>query len=192
VTPGAYIFHVEASAEDATRAGRGAGVADASDKPVGGFGLHGFGISDMLITTRAEPRGGTARRWNELDMVPAVGGVRHGAPLTLVWENYELGARDGNAQYEVVVTLSRQQSLAGRIAAGISGALARVARVDRGNDRVAISFDRTVPHAPAFVDYITITLNSTPVGQYTLSLQITDRVTGKVVTRSQGVEVREQ
>ncbi len=192
VAPGAYIAHIEASSEYATRASRAAGVVDASGNASGGFGLYGFGISDLLITTRAEPRAGVAKRWSELDVVPVVGALRHGAPVTLVWENYGLGAKGGNAHYEVVVTLSRQQSLAGRIAASITGALARVARVDRGDDRVAISFERTVPHAPAFVDYVTVALNSTPAGQYTLSLQITDRVSGKVVTRTQGVEIREE
>ena len=107
-----------------------------------------------------------------------------------MWENYEFGSKDGNANYEVVVSVTRLQSSLGKIGAGIMGGLASVARIDRGEDRVTIAFDRTMPYSAAFADHITVSLSDTPAGRYSISLQITDRVTGKIVTRAREFIVR--
>jgi GWxTD domain-containing protein len=191
VAPGAYLYRLEASAADATRAARSTGLIDAADNPATGVALHGPGLSDLLLATSAEPRTGTARRWTDLNLAPTVGLIPRGSPLALVWENYEFGAKDGSAQYEVVVTITRQQSTLGRIGASITGTLASVARIDHGDDRVSISFDRTVQHSAAFVDYIPVVLSDTPPGKYSVAIQITDRVSGKIMTRTRNFTIHE-
>ncbi|HYV97526.1 MAG TPA: hypothetical protein VE967_08745, partial [Gemmatimonadaceae bacterium] len=103
----------------------------------------------------------------------------------------DLGAKDGNAQYELVVTVQRQQGVAARIGAKITGALASVARINNGEDRVTISFDRTVPHAPAFVDYVNVDLSGTPAGRYSVSVTINDKVSGGSVTRTRAFVVQQ-
>jgi hypothetical protein len=50
-------------------------------------------------------------------------------------------------------------------------------------------FERAVPHAAAFVDQITVGLSTTPPGDYRVTLRITDRVSGRVSTRSTNLVV---
>ena len=145
----------------------------------------------MLFATGVAPRGGTAKRWSDLDITPTAGAVDRNGQLALVWENYEFGQRDGTAQYQVSVTLAKNRTLAGRVAATIVGALASLARIDQTDDRVAMTFDRTTAHAPAFVDHVTLSLGDTPHGSYTLTLQVTDRVSGKTVTRTRDFMIRD-
>jgi GWxTD domain-containing protein len=191
VAQGAYLFRVQAMADAAGTAARSTGVIDAGALTADPFVMHGAAISDVLLTTSAAPRGSAAARWQDLDIVPMAGSVPHGGAIAFVWENYEFGARGGNAQYAVVATIEHQRSLLGRIGANVIGSLVGVARINRSNDRVAITFDRTMPHAAAFVDYLTVRLDDTPAGSYLLTLQVTDKVSGKVSTRTRTFTIRE-
>ena len=64
-------------------------------------------------------------------------------------------------------------------------------RVQTATDRVVNAFERTVAHGPALVDHITLALDKTPAGSYTLALAITDLVTGKKATRVTHFAIRE-
>jgi hypothetical protein len=143
-----------------------------------------------LLATSAEPRAGVEKRWTDLAITPAVGALHRNGQLALVWENYDFGERDGSAKYQVVITLRQEHTLAGQIAASVVGALATIARVDHGPDRVGVTFDRSPPFSPAFVDHLTMSLGETPAGTYTLTLQVTDQITGKVVTRTKTIRIR--
>ena len=66
-----------------------------------------------------------------------------------------------------------------RIIGGITGAV-----TDRTDDRVAMRFERTIPYAAAFSDYVSIGLEETPPGSYRVTLEVTDTVTQKTVTRT--------
>jgi GWxTD domain-containing protein len=190
VSPDLYIVRGEASADGSTRGGRATAVVDTRDNGTTGVAQKGFGISDLLLSTSAEPRTGVEKRWTDLAITPAVGALHQNGQLALVWENYEFGQRDGSAKYQVVITLKRERTLTGQIAANVVGALAGIARVDHGSDHVGVTFDRTPSYSPAFVDHLTMSLGETPAGTYTLTLQITDQVTGKVVARTKTIRIR--
>lgn len=191
VAQGAYLLRAEASVDGGMRAARSASAVQAGDDATSGFALRGFGMSDVLVASRAEPRQGIAQRWSDLDIEPVVRSLPRASPLALVWENYELGNRDGLATYTVAIDIKRERSLAGAIATRIAGGLASAARIERiSDDEVAMRIDRSLPHADAFVDHITIELGDTPPGSYQLTLRITDAVTGQSRSRTTRFVVR--
>jgi GWxTD domain-containing protein len=190
VPRGAYVIRSEATAEQATRAARTTQIVDAGGTP-GSFASSGFGLSDLLLAGAAVSTGRAGERWNDMGITPVADAISANSSISLVWENYDFGARDGNAQYEVMITLTRARSVASRIGARVVGALANAARIDRRGDRVTITVNRTMPHATAFADAISISLQDTPPGEYEIALQVTDRVSGSSATRTRRVVVKE-
>jgi GWxTD domain-containing protein len=178
---GGYVLRTEATAEQAERAGRTTLVVDAGSNP-SAFPATGFGISDLLVAAGAAGSGRAGERWKDLSITSMAEAVKSNASIALVWENYDFGVRDGTAQYDVVVTLTRARSTGARVGAAVVGALASVARIDRRDDRVTITINRTAPHAPAFADVVNVSLQETPPGEYDLVLRITDRISGKIAT----------
>lgn len=190
VQPGVYIFRAEASTSgDTSRAARTTNIVDATLAPASGLTAKGEGLSDILLGTNAEMRG-SGRRWSDVDITSIVSSIPKNSPLAIVWENYELGQKDGTAQYDVAITLSRERSTVGKIAAKVTGALATAARIEQRGDNVTISFDRNVPYAAAFADAITVSLQDTPPGKYQVTVSVTDRVTKQVLTRSRAFTIR--
>lgn len=183
VAPGTYVSRIEASANGSLRAARATTAVVADADPRTGFAPTGFGISDVLVASRADDATPGAR-WTALRADPVTGPVKRGSEIAVVWENYEFGARDGAARYTVALSLVREQSVAGRIAAGVIGALADAVRIDRQTDRVVVRFDRVTASATAFADHILLGLGETPPGRYTLSLEVTDSISGKKATRA--------
>jgi hypothetical protein len=184
VPPGTYGFRVEASAEGASVAGRATDSIPAHADPASGFATRGFGISDPLVARRAVERG-TPARWRDLDITPTAGTIQRGSEVSVVWENYEFGDSAGTARYGVAVMIQRQfKGLLPQIRARIIGAYAAFAGVDRTEDRVVMRFERQARHARTVVDHVEIALEDTPAGNYMLTLEITDRVTGDVAIRS--------
>lgn len=148
-------------------------------------------MSDVLLVSRATARG-TARRWSDFDVTPLVGAVAKKAQITIVWENYELGSNSGSAKYTVAITMHREetpQTVPGRIAASIIGAIGGAVGVTRSKDEVEFKYDRSAPSTPAIVDNITLSLGDTPASAYLLTLRITDQVTGKTTGRSQVIRI---
>jgi hypothetical protein len=183
VSPGLYVLRSEVTIDQSNRAARATSVVDASLSANSGLGASGFALSDLLLASRSQtaPLG---RRWSDFAPVPIVDGLARNAPITLIWENYELGSRDGAAQYDVVVSLVPQRSALGRFSARVIGGLASAARIQRGTDRITIGFSREVPHAPAFADQVTVSLENAPAGDYQVLIQVTDRVTGRALSRT--------
>ncbi len=106
-----------------------------------------------------------------------------------MWETYELASDDGQARYEVSISIAREKSAAGRIAAHVADASSSTASVLSANDHVVIGFERSVPHAAALADHVNIDLGKTPPGSYALTLLITDRTTGKKAERTTEFEI---
>ena len=190
VAPGAYAYRAEASASGSLRAGRISAeiVADADSKS--GFALSGFGISDVLIATRADAAA-TGARWSGLHAEPLAGAIARNGQLNLVWENYDFTAKDGVVQYTVAISIAREHTAAGRITARILGALAEIAQINLQGDRIVLTFDRSVPQSAAFADDVQIALGETPAGVYTVSLEVTDKVSGKKAARATRLVVRQ-
>jgi hypothetical protein len=66
-----------------------------------------------------------------------------------------------------------------------------VARVDREADRVIVRFDRVAPHAAVVPDQVRLDLGETPPGRYTLTVEVTDSVTGRKDSRTVPLLIRE-
>jgi hypothetical protein len=135
------------------------------------------------------PRGDGAR-WRDFDVSPVVGAFPRGASLGLLWELYDLGVREGSAQYTFNLIIKRERGAAGRISARVLGAVAGAAGIDTREDQVTIRFDRSVAHAPVLADHLSVALGETPAGTYRLTLEITDKVTNRTVSRTRSLTIR--
>jgi hypothetical protein len=190
VAAGQYLYRIEASAAESERAARASAPVVATADAGTGFALSGFGVSDILLATRArERRGATPRRWSDLDITPQVGAMRPGAALALVWETYGLGSAEGRAEYTVTITARRERGTVGRVTARILGGVSGRAGITAGRDQVVIQFDRVASAAPVVVDYFDLSLAESPEGRYAITLKITDKSTGRVSERSTVVEI---
>lgn len=181
-----YLYRLEAHAHGSLVAARTSAQIVAGTDSASGFFVHGFGISDVLLASSLEIPATTPARWRDVSLSPLAGPVVGNKQLVLLWENYDFGERDGSTEFDVAINIRRQQSAAGRITARIVGGI-----IGRElSDRVEMVYDRRVPHSPTVVEYITIDLGDTPTGTYLLSLDVTDRVTGRTASRTMRIAVR--
>jgi GWxTD domain-containing protein len=188
---GDYAYRFEASAEGSLRAARAMSNMTTAADPLTGFSTTGFGISDVLLASRAAPRS-TPRRWTDFDFDASAGSLAQGASIALMWENYELGERDGSAQYQVTLTLERKYTmLLNRVRARVISAFAAMVGSEQTADRVVFHYDRAAAHTPVIADYVTLVLEDLPGGNYDLTLDITDKVTGRSASRTMRVVVRD-
>lgn len=179
-----YISRLETTASDVLVAGLAMSRVVAADDSGSGFSVRGQGISDVLFAGALRARTATPARWIDFSITPLLGAVRNGSTVELLWENYDFGAREGQATYTAEVVVERSRGAAGRIAAEIISRIAGAIGVDRRDDRVTLRIERAVLHAAVLVDQISVGLGTTPPGDYRITLRITDRVTGHASTRS--------
>jgi hypothetical protein len=141
----------------------------------------GLGLSDIVVAAAVTAGAAPARRWHELAIVPAPDTLQRARGIALAWEVYGLSAKDGAQRYAVRLVLEKaSKSVAGRIVAQIGGLVG----VQRGNDRVALTFERDAAARDVIVEQVTLSLREAPAGRYTLSIEITDRTTGSRASRS--------
>lgn len=190
VALGNYLYRFEARAEGSLVAGRATAALVAGTDSATGFATSGFGMSDLLLASTVEGTGGTAARWNNVRLTPLAGPVVGNKELVVVWENYDFGERGGNAEYDLSITIRRERSETGRLSARIIGGIREVLGRAVTNDRVELELDRQVAHSPTLVDQVTISLGDTPTGTYILTLNMTDRVTGRTASRTTRIAVR--
>ena len=188
VPAGNYLYRIEAFAIDAAEAARALGAIRAGADTATGFATRGFGASDVLIATAAQLRG-TPARWRDFSIAPLLRPATSRDELMLIWELYEMGDRAGQAQYDVAVTIERERSAGGRVLAEILGAIASIARTNRTDDRVTITWSRVAPHAKVMVEYVTMSLRESPAGSYRLTVDVTDRVSGRRASRTMAITV---
>jgi hypothetical protein len=136
-------------------------------------------VSDLLLATSVAQQQAPGARWPAAGATPLVGAMPRGGELTVVWENYEFAQDSGSARYSVSLSIVRERSAGGRIAARVLGALASAAQIDVRDDRYVVTFNRRIPYSAAFADQISIGLADTPGGTYTVSVEVTDAVTGQ-------------
>jgi GWxTD domain-containing protein len=182
VTPAAYLYRAEASADGARVGARATGTLVLTNDEKG-FALRGFGMSDVLLATHTSASG-TAHRWNELAAVPLAGSVQRNRSIDLVWETYELAESDGQARYDITIALDRRRAAAGRIAVTIAGALGRAVGREQTADRLTLRFERVIAHSDTVLDDVTLELGATPPGTYRLTVAVTDRFSGRNAART--------
>ncbi|MGH7664057.1 MAG: GWxTD domain-containing protein [Gemmatimonadaceae bacterium] len=192
VVAGDYFYRVEAFQPDAMRGARSGGRITITSDTI--FSLQGFGVSDLLIATRAEVRDETrVHRWHDLDIEPTAGSIDGEAGIGMVWETYDLADSAGISRYEVAITLERAEQVP-------SGPLALVARVvgglaeavgirEGGTDRVTLRYSREVPAVPVQVDYLTLDVDGAAPGDYVLTVKVTDLRSGRVAVRHGAVRL---
>jgi GWxTD domain-containing protein len=194
LAPGAYFFRTEATAQASLVAGRASGAFIAGDDPRSGFTARGFGLSDVLVANRAEPRGNVASRWTDLAIEPHFGPLARNSNVAVVWETYDLTNTNGTARYAVSIVLRNLRpapTLGSAMAARIVGGIAGAVGIERkqAQDRVEFKYERAVPHKGALVDHMNISLGNTPAGSYILAIAVTDLATGKTSGRSELVSI---
>jgi GWxTD domain-containing protein len=187
-----YFYRIEATADASMTAARTMGWITAARDSTTGFATRGFGMSDLLVATEARSNKPTAVRWTDFSVAPLIAGIAKGGSLQLIWENYELANREGQANYSIAVTLERRRSAVGRIAIQVLNTLARAVGADRDPDRVIHRFERAAAHAPVIVDYVALSLAETPPGTYRVSVEITDSVSGRKTRTTSVFDIEEQ
>jgi GWxTD domain-containing protein len=190
VAPQTYTYRAEASLAGSPRAARSATAFIAGDDPATGFRLRGFGISDVLIATKASERAQTPIRWSDLAFVPLVGPTLREVPLTLIWENYDLTNDGGTARYGVRIIVTPDGGRGGRVAARVIGRVAAAVGVQTGPDQVTLAFDRTTAFRSTLLDQVVISLGDTPPGDYLVTVEVTDVPTGHKTQRTTTLRLR--
>lgn len=181
VPVGWYVYRAESTMDGALYGATAGNRVFARD--TAGFATRGFGMSDVVLAARAASRAGLATGWRQLDIAPQFGAAPVGGSVSLVWENYDFTATQGAARYAISVTLERQRSAAGRIAARIVGAAAQAVGVDQSDDRLTIRFERESAHRAVLLENLTLALGETPAGTYTLTVEVTDHASGRTTSR---------
>lgn len=185
--PGVNVIRVEALQADSRRAAR----AMTRINPEANVG---FGMSDVLLGDPPKVRDANAgaKRWTDINIEPNAGIFAARAQIGLVWEIYELAARDGQNKYRLAVTVERvTKGGASGFAARLFDGLGRsVGREQRGRDRLTVSFDRAVASANILVEYLSLDLSDSPSGEYRLHVDITDLANQKKTSRQTAFIIR--
>ena len=184
--PGINVARVEALQVDSKRAAR----AMVRINPEPGIG---FGMSDVLLGDKPAPREGAApKRWSDVTIEPGLGMYRKGASIGLVWEMYELAARDGSSRYRVSIAVERMdRTTIGNFAARVIDGVGRtMGREQTSRDKLTIAFDRSAASAPTIVEFLSLDLSDASIGGYRLRVEITDAVSGKKTSRETVFSIR--
>ena len=148
--------------------------------------------SDVLLGSKPVPRGDAPKRWSDITMEPTMGTFPRGSSVGLLWEMYDLQARDGVNKYRVAITVERSdRGAAGNFVARLVDGVGRtVGRQQQSRDKLSISFDRTAAPAPALVEFLSLDLSGSSPGAYRLRVEITDSVNGKKTSRESNFVLR--
>ncbi len=170
--PGELGYRVEALQAEGGRAARALGSVRLTND-------RGFGISDVLVADRVEPRADSAARWTDLIIEPNAGVLSQDEDIGVAWETYALTERRGQVRYRVELALTllevpRGASLSARVIGGIAD-LIGISGV--GEDRVSLSYEQTRVAAPVMLDYLTLDLADAPAGRYRMTVSVTDLAT---------------
>jgi GWxTD domain-containing protein len=181
LVPGEYLLRLEAREGSAGKAARSITALN-----VRGYGGGPLSLSDVVVADRVQPRMANPQRWTDFLIDPSVGRFSPGAPLSILWESYNLRPDSaGFAHYRITVTITarevRRANLAARIIGGIRDAVGLSAR----GDSISLSFEREadVRGRLAVPEYLDVVLGDSPDGFYDLALTVTDRQSGESVTR---------
>ncbi|MBX9928034.1 MAG: GWxTD domain-containing protein [Gemmatimonadaceae bacterium] len=181
--PGSYLTRLEHWGPGITHAARAQTQITTAGTP--DWTSTGFGMSDLLLASAANV-GAPGKRWKDFAPTPLVAALPRTTPLTLVWENYDLGTVEGVSRYRVSVRLQKSdKSMVGRIAARIVGGVtAAVGRTSTSDDNVALGFERTAAPGATIPDAIRVSLEGAPAGSYLLTVEITDLSNQRTATRT--------
>ncbi|HEX9631453.1 MAG TPA: GWxTD domain-containing protein [Gemmatimonadales bacterium] len=180
VEPDAYLLRVEARLPAAERAAR-----STSALSVRAYGTDSLTLSDVLVADRVAPRDSIFTRWTDFLLSPSAGRFAPNDPVGLLWEIYNLTPDSlGIARYTVEVRFTvlsvERRGFAARVLGGLGDAMGLSAR---GDDRVALTYDREVRVAAGGrqVEYLLVDLDDAPLADYGIAVRVLDRTTGRAV-----------
>ncbi len=187
VGPGINVVRVEALQSDSKRGAR----AMARLEPVSNVG---FGMSDVLLGDKPNPRSGAAlpTGWRDIDITPSAGSFARGTSVGLVWEMYDLARANNSTKYRVAITVEREDragavGFAIRVLDNVGRA---VGRTQASRDKFTISFDREAGSRPVLVEYLSIDMSGAPAGAYRLKVEVTDLANNKKTARNTEFRMR--
>ncbi len=184
--PGINVVRVEALQADSRRAAR-------AMTRINPESTIGFGMSDILLGDKPSPRAGSApKRWGDVTIEPGLGVYDRGAPVGLLWEMYDLAAREGSSKYRLAVTVEHiGGNTAGRFAARLLDGLGRtLGREQVSRDKLTITFDRSAAAAGTLVEFLSLDVSDSSTGSYRLRVEVTDLVSGKKTSRTTEFRIR--
>ena len=185
--PGINVVRVEALQLDSKRAARAMTRLDPEPSA-------GFGMSDILLGNKPEPRSAASpvRRWNDVEIAPNPGIYAVGSSIGLLWEMYDVAAVNGQSKYRVSVRVDRadRQGLAGFAGRLVDGIGNTLGRGQAGRNNLTITFDRAVAAAPSLVEFLSLDLSDAAAAEYRLRIEVTDLATGKKSLRETDFRIR--
>lgn len=182
LVPGEYLLRLEARDRSVGRAAR-----SITALAVRGYGGGPLSLSDVVVADRVQPRTESPRRWTDFLIDPSVGRFRRGAPLSLLWETYNLRPDSaGIGRYRIDVTISAREIRRPNLAARIIGGIADAVGLSSSGDSISLAFEREaeVRGRLAVPEYLDVVLGDAPDGLYDLQLTVTDHQTGASVSRN--------
>ena len=193
--PGSYLYRVEARENASGRSARGRANFD-----VESFAPGTLAASDVLIARRVVPRAAAAEPRGRGDFLIVPNAAMRFAPgdtIFLYWETYGLTPDSTNAgrmRIEIGLRLrevDRGREFTARVLGGFADA---VGLSEKGEDRVALRYDRsvTIDSSDRVPNYLALALGEAPYGTYDLELTVTDLTTGRATTRTRTITVPRQ
>jgi GWxTD domain-containing protein len=186
---GEYRLRVEAREPGSGRAARGEVPVNVTRR------LGGLDLSDVVLAGRVAPRTDEPRGRRDFLMEPnPLMSFATGEPVHLYWEIYGLSLDTaGIAEFSVSVAVRLEAiERRGLMARVVGGAMDAAGMTAEGDDRVVLSYDRerSARGRDRVPEHLAVDLSGSPPGSYTLELTVTDRHTGRSVTRSRAFTVR--
>ncbi|MEP6780165.1 MAG: GWxTD domain-containing protein, partial [Gemmatimonadaceae bacterium] len=185
VGPGANVIRIEALQSDTKRAARSMTIVNTAAET-------GFGMSDILFGGPAQLDASTVKRWSDVEITPTMGAYKRGSPVGFVWEMYDLTPQDGQVKYQVrisVLPVDKKNAISFAVKL-LSGLGQTLGKDGKNTGALATAYPRTAPARNIVVDNMTLDLSQSPVGDYTMTLEITDLVSKKVTTRTSVFSIR--
>lgn len=149
--------------------------------------LEGFGMSDILFGSLPRDMTGAAPAgWRDSKIAPTIALTSYSQPLGMVWETYDLTARDGKVDYEVTLELERtfKKSVMGFTARITRGLMNVVTQSGTATGRITLSFKESRPQNAVVANVLSVDLNGSVSGPYRLRINVKDLHTGRVTSRT--------
>jgi hypothetical protein len=186
IPAGQYFMRVEANLGGVDRNARSSSLLAMRSYP-----FDSLRMSDVLVADAAAPRDSSYLSWRDFFIQPSAGRFAPGDPVALLWETYGLQPDStGVVRYTIELTFTvrevERRGFAARILGGIGDAVGLSAR---GDEQVALQYERSAPHAERQVDWLSVGLDDATEGLYTIAVTVTDRVSGRTTTQLRSVRV---
>lgn len=183
VDPGTYQYGLRLTDLNSGRFGVVQGAVDVDD-----FAGRDLAMSGIVLAHTVGPADGPGPfvRWNRLKVLPLPSRIfRRAQSVYVYYEVYGLDADDdGSARYRTTYTLearSPDRNVVARFFSAVGDLLG--SGEERGG--VTYAFERSDPSASdPLLEYVSLDVSDSPAGEYTLSVEVEDTVSGTTTLRT--------